>query len=505
MGKQKVLKLNEYRKKERTAPGFEPLDDGDGRDRFHAPLGQLKTFLRERKWLLLALFLMAVICLLPTPHGLTVQGKYALGLWAFVIVCFLTEAVPLPMTAMIIGSYQVFAGIASFREAPRTFMDDAVVFIMGVLMMGAMLMKYNIHNRVALFMLKLCGTRIERVILGIVAFCAISAGFITEHAAVMIMLPIGVGIVSLSGGYKKVPNLAKLIMLSISYGVIIGGVSAPSGGARNALMLGLLNSLGINVGYGQWMLMVMPFTLIMIPIVTYWLLNLFSPEISDLAGAIQAIREEMEADGPMTNQARMALAIFLAVVVGWILAGHRLGVGNIAMVGILLAAVLRLIDWSYLQQKTQWGVVLLYAGAISMGKMLITTGAASWLAGQLLRLAAAAEVTEGVSLLAVTAVITALVTNTMADGPTVAVLGPIFLKVAELSQTSPLVIGVATSLASAFAYLLVIATPANAIVYGPGFLQAQDFLKAGGVLFLISLVLTVTFLGGFWWHVLGVW
>jgi sodium-dependent dicarboxylate transporter 2/3/5 len=505
MGKQKVFKLNEYRKKERTVAGLEPLDNGDRGTRFHAPLNKVKAFLKERKWLLLALLLMVLICLLPTPRGLTVQGKYALGLWAFVVMCFLTEAVPLPMTAMLIGCYQVFTGIASFREVPRTFMDDAVIFIMGVLMMGAMLMKYNIHNRVALFMLKLCGARIERVILGIVAFCAISAGFITEHAAVMIMLPIGVGIVSLSGGYKKVPNLAKLIMLSIAYGVMIGSVSAPSGGARNALMLGLLSSLGINIGYGQWMLLVMPFTLIMIPIVSYWLLNLFSPEITDLSGTVQAIREEMEADGPMTSQARMALAIFLAVVVSWIFASQRFGVGNIAMVGILLAAVLRLIDWSYLQQKTQWGVVLLYAGAISMGKMLIATGAASWLAGQFLHLAAVAEVTEGISLLAVTATVTALVTNTMADGPTVAVLGPIFLKVAELSRTSPLVIGVATSLASAFSYLLVIATPANAIVYGPGFLRAQDFLKAGGVLFLISLVLTVAFLGSFWWRVLGVW
>ncbi|MGB9826305.1 MAG: SLC13 family permease, partial [Desulfofundulus sp.] len=403
------------------------------------------------------------------------------------------------------GCYQVFTGIAGFRDVPGTFMDDAVIFIMGVLMMGAMLMKYNIHNRVALFVLKLCGTRIERVILGIVTFCALSAGFLTEHAAVMIMLPIGVGLVSLSGGYKKVPNLAKLIMLSIAYGVMIGSVSAPSGGARNALMLGFLSSLGIDVGYGQWMVMVLPFTLLMIPIVSYWLLNLFPPEIKDLAGAIRAIREEMEADGPMTSRAWMALAIFLAVVAGWIVASRRYGVGNIAMAGMLLAAVLRLTDWSYLQQKTQWGVVLLYAGAISMGKMLITTGAASWLAGQILHLAAAAEVTEGVPLLAVTATVTALVTNTMADGPTVAVLGPIFLKVAELSRTSLVAIGVGTSLASAFSYLLVIATPANAIVYGPGFLRAHDFLKAGAVLFLISLVLTAVFLGGFWWHVLGVW
>lgn len=504
MGKRKIFNLDDYRKRD-AAAGPDQQGKRRGKLSFYVFPGSIRGLLKERKWLLLALLVMALICLLPAPRGLTVEGKYALGLWVFVIICFLTEAIPLPATAIIIGCYQVFTGLAGFRDAPRAFMDDAVIFIMGVLMMGAMLMKYNIHNRVALFVLKLCGTRIERVILGIVAFCAFSAGFITEHAAVMIMLPIGVGIVSLSGGYKKVPNLAKLVMLSIAYGVMIGSVAAPSGGARNALMLGLLSSLNINIGYGQWMLMVMPFTLVMIPVVSYWLLNLFTPEVKDLSGIVQAIREEMEASGPLTVQARLALAIFLAVVVGWIFASHRYGVGTIAMTGILLAVVLHLVDWSYLQQKTQWGVVLLYAGAISMGKTLISTGAASWLAGQFLHLAEVAEVSQGLSLLAVTATVTALVTNTMADGPTVAALGPIFLKVAELSRTSPLVIGVSTSLASAFSYLLIIATPANAIVYGPGYLEARDFLKAGGVLFLVSLLLTVTLLGNFWWRILGLW
>ncbi|MBE3587350.1 MAG: DASS family sodium-coupled anion symporter [Thermoanaerobacteraceae bacterium] len=494
--RRKVLDLSRYREKGKALPG-RPAGQERGK--------RLPGILGEHRWLLLALLLVAAIDLMPTPPGLSVAGKYALGLWAFVVVCFLTEALPLPMTALFIGSYQIFTGIGTFHEVPRTFMDDAVIFIMGVLMTGAMLIKYNIHNRVTLYMLRLSGPRIERIVLGMVAFCAFGAAFITEHAAVVIMLPVGVGLVSLCGGYQKVPNLARLLMLAISYGVIIGGVASPSGGARNALMIGLLNSLGLNVGYGQWMLMAAPFTLIMIPVVTYWLLSLYPPEISDLTRAVGSIQKEMEAAGPMTGRARAMLAIFLAVLAGWLFLGHRFGVGNIAMAGVILAAVFRLVDWSYLQSKTQWGVVLLYAGAISMGRMLISTGAAAWLAGQLLHLAAAAEMTEGLHLLAVTATITALVTNTMADGPTVAVLGPVFLKVAELSHISPVATGVATSLAAAFSFLLVIATPANAIVYGPGFLRPVDFLKAGGVLFLLSLVLLIALLANLWWRAIGIW
>jgi len=501
--KNRIFDLQHYKNKDKhtgfqlPGPGGPPGNGGFTR--------QLGDFFKDSRWLLLGIIIFAVIVSMPTPEGLSNEGKYAIGLWIFIVICFLTEAVPLPVTAMIIGTYQVAMGIHSFQEVPRTFMDDAVIFIMGVLMLGALLVKYNIHNKVALHMLKISGTRIDRVVLGMVAFCALSAAFITEHATVTIMFPIGVGIVSLSGGIKKVPRLGKLMMLTIAYGVIIGGMATPSGGARNALMLSFLSGIGIHVSYGQWMLMALPLTLILIPIVTYWLLKLFKPEVDDLKEVLERIQQELNADGPMTNQAKMALAIFLGVVMGWVLLSRQFGVGNIAMLGVIMAVILKLVDWNYLQQKTQWGVVVLYAGAISMGKMLVYTGAAAWLAQKILYAATAFEVTKGLPLLAATTTITAFVTNTMADGPAVAMLGPVFIKVAELAGTSPLAIGVATSLGAAFSYLLVIATPANAIVYGPGFLKASDFLKAGSILFIISLVLSIIGLAGLWWLAIGIW
>ncbi|MFZ5651494.1 MAG: SLC13 family permease [Bacillota bacterium] len=504
MSERKVYDIDAFRKREQQVV-YVQAPEGNGKESSGGPRKKIYNFILEKKWLILAVALAATICLMPTPEGLSDNGKYALGLWVFVIVCFITEALPLPMTAMIIGSYQIMLDIGNFQDVPRSFMDDAVIFIMGVLMMGSVLVKYNIHNKIALYMLKLSGTRIERVVLGIVAFCALSAGFITEHATVTIMLPIGVGIVSLSGGVRKVPRLAKLLMLAISYGVIIGGVASPSGGARNALMLSFLSNFGINISYGKWMLMAMPFTLIMIPLVTVWLLKIYKPEIEDLEKVMETIKDEMESDGPMSSQAKIALSIFLTVLASWVLFSQKLGVGNIVMIGIVLAAVLGVVDWSYLQKKTQWGVVVLYAGAISMGKMLMSTGAATWLAKKLLAVASTFGVTDGLPLLAVITTITALTTNTMADGPTVAVLGPIFLKVAEMSNTSLYAIGVATSLGSAFSYLLVIATPANAIVYGSGFLRGNDFLKAGAPLFLFSILCTVMVLAFIWWREIGIW
>lgn len=467
--------------------------------------GFLAQFLRERKWFLLAAAATVAICLMPTPQGLTVEGKYVIGLMAFVVICFFTEAIPLPAVALIIGSYQVLMGITTFKDAPKTFMDDAVLFIMGALMIGSVLVKYNIHNKIALAILNVAGTKVNRIVLGIITFCAFCAGFISEHATATIMLPVGMGIVALSGGINKVPRLGKLLMLSIAYGCIIGGLASPSGGARNALMIGFLHNYGISVSYGQWIIMCMPFTLIMIPVVAFWLTKLFKPEITDLSEAVEAIKREMASAGPMTAQGKMALGLFIAVLFFWITQSEHLGLGNIAIMGAIVAMILGLVDWKYLQQQTQWGVVLLYAGAISLGSMLANTGAALWLAQKFLSFTSSIGIESGLPLMAATTTITALTTNTMADGPTVAVLGPILLKVAELANTSPQAVGIGCSVGSAFAYLLIIGTPANAIVYGPGYLKASDYLKAGSVLFILSLFLVVVGLGGFWWKILGVW
>lgn len=463
------------------------------------------NFIKERKAFLVAVAAATAIILMPTPEGLSPEGKYALGLMAFVVVCFFTEAIPLPAVALVIGSFQVLAGITGFRQVPQTFMADAVAFIMGALMIGAVLVKHGIHNRIALFILRLSGTNVTRVTFGIVTFCALSAGFVSEHATATIMLPVGMGIVGLSGGIDKVPRLGKMLMLAIAYGCVIGGLASPSGGARNAIMIGFLQQYDVTISYAKWVMMAMPFTFIMIPIVVLWLNKLFKPEVKDLSQAVEKIKKDMAKEGGLTTEGKMALGLFLVVLFLWITQSHHIGLGNIAVMGAIVALVLGLVDWKFIEQQTQWGVVILYAGAISMGGMLEKTGAALWLAQKLLAGAGFLGITKGLPLIGITSAITSVTTNMMADGPTVAVLGPILLKTAELSGTSPVALGVATSLAAAFAFVLIIGTPANAIVYGPGYLKAIDYLKAGSVLFLISLLILVFVIVGFYWNILGIW
>lgn len=468
--------------------------------------------LRQRKWFFIAVGVMIAVILMPTPSGLSAEGKYMLALLVVVIICFFTEAIPLPAVALFIGVYQIVMGITEFKDLPATFMEDAVFFIMGALMIGAVLVRYGVHNRIALFILKLSGTKVQWVVAGIITTCALAAGFISEHAVATIMLPVGIGIVALSGGISKVPSLGKLLMLAIAYGCQIGGLASPSGGARNAIMIGFLSNPemtgtteSLAPSYGKWMLMAMPFTLIMIPVTTFLLLKFFKPEVHDVREAVESIKSEMAAKGRVKFSEGLVIGIFLLTLALWITLSEKWGLGGIAIMIAVLFMIMGLSDWKFIEKRTQWGVVLLYGGAISMGAALGKTGAAAWIADIFLNQLDKIGVTAGMPLVGATSLLTVVSTNLMADGPAVALLGPIHLEMATLSQTSPLVVGITTSLSSAFAYMLIIGTPANAIVYGSGFLKSKDYLKAGWVMAVLSLFMVILVLAGFWWKLLGIW
>lgn len=465
----------------------------------------IKLILRERSYFLIGVIACAAICLAPTPLGLSVQGKYAVGLLVLVIIFFLTEAIPLPAVALVIGSYQIFFGITPFRDVPMTYMHDAVFFIMGSLMIATVLIKYRIHNRVALIILSRFGAHINRVVLGIVVTCAITAAFISDHAIAAIMLPVGIAFVAASGGIKKVPQLGKLIMISIAYGCAIGGLATPSGGARNVIMMGYLKEFfQVEIGYGEWMVYGFPLTFVMIPITTFLLLKIFKPEVSDLSPAAESLRGELKEMGPMRGKEWTVLGLFVLTVVFWITLSKKIGLGHIAAFSAVVYLVSGLASWEDYQKNVNWGVVLLYAGAISLGKCLETTGAAIWLAQKFLGLAGTLfGVKSGLPLIACTSTFTTFMTNTMADGPTIAVIGPIILNVGKLAGINPILIGLSCAMSAAFAYLLIIGTPPNAIVYGSGYLKPKDFIKAGWALSLISIFLLVVVIVGFYWKLLG--
>jgi solute carrier family 13 (sodium-dependent dicarboxylate transporter), member 2/3/5 len=172
--------------------------------------------------------------------------------------------------------------------------------------------------------------------------------------------------------------------------------------------------------------------------------------------------------------------------------------GVTALIGVLLFLVAGVVRWEDLNNTVNWGTILIYEGAISLGIIMKTTGVAEWIAGSFLSWMKPLGIDHGFPLLAAISLMTLLLASFMSSGATVGMLGPITLQIASLSGTSILAAGFITVISSSFVYLTSVASPACNIMYGSGYLKRTDFLKAGWKLALVSFVILLLISGGYW-------
>ncbi len=454
----------------------------------------------QRRWFIVAMLLGALLLVLPTPDGLSWAGHKVLVMSLVATLMFVTEPVPLPSVAlMIIVAEVVLLGIDSTTVA-HSLMTDSVLFIMGSLMLAVAVVKQRLDKRIALAIVRVTGTNALWISFGITAVCGVLASFIGEHTVAAMMLPVGVTLISLtSNDPKKVKNLAALLLLSISYGCAIAGIGTPSGGARNAIMIGYWKDFLYDptnpetqryiMDYLTWMIYAYPMFLVQLPIVTLMLFWTFKPEYRDLSRAVARLRTQVMMDGPLGGAGWLSIFLFLATIVMWIGFSESLGLGIVAIGGAIAFLVAGLVRWEDINSGVNWGVVLLYAASISLGVQMKDSGAAEWVAKSFLAMLSPLGADHGFGLYAAIAVLTTLVTNTMTAGAAVAVLGPVVLDTATASGDDPLAIGFITAISSAFAYITAAAHPAFTIIYASGYLKSSDFLRSGIRMTVMSLVL----------------
>ncbi len=468
----------------------------------------------EKRWFIIALAVGFFLLSIPTPEGLTREGMIILTMSIMATILFVTEPIPLPTVALLIIVGQVILlGIESNAVA-RSLMTDSVLFIMGSLMLAVALIHQKLDQRIAWLIVRMTGTKTSRICFGISVVSGLLASFIGEHTVAAMMLPVGITLITLtSKDRKKVRNLAAVILFSISYGASVAGIGTPSGGARNAIMIGYWkeffydptnpDSYRFLIDYVKWMAFAYPMFLIQLPLVTWILLHTFKPEYHDLTRPVAKLRRQVEMLGPMSISNYVAISLFILVLIGWIFFSGELGMGIIAIMGAAAFLVAGQVQWEDVNSGVNWGVVLLYAAAISLGVQMKDTGAAQWVAEGFMGGLATVGVQTGLGLWAAVSVLTTFVTNTMSNGAAVAVLGPITLNMATVANESPIVIGFITSISSAFAYLTVVGTPASTIVYAAGYLSPKDFLKAGWRMVIVSTALLMI-VAQFYWPLLGV-
>ncbi len=438
--------------------------------------------------------------------ALAVHIKLTMALLATCVVFFATEAVPMPAVALLIGLVQLFFGITSPSLLAKTYAHDAVWFIAGSLALGATLVKYGLDKRVGMLVVNLAGTKTRSIVVGILLGTAIPTAFVGEHAVAAMYVPIALALYTLTNKSTPSPTLGTLLMVSIAVGCMIGGPMSPTGGARNALMIGFLGNMGIDISFMGWLSMGFMYTIVMSIVMAFLLPFLFKPEVEDLSEAVGLLKKDLEKHGAMTSQQKLVAGIMALVVFLWItdksivkdLLGFSLGLGGIAISGAVLYMLFGLTSWKDYEDKVSWGVIVLYAGCISLGIVFKNTGASSWFADQIMNLVAPLGLDSGIGLVILMCVIGAVLTNLMSAGATVAVIGPVVLDMAISSGTNPLLVGVGLAISTSMAYWLVIGTPASSIVYASGQLQSKDFIRMatlGWPAALIALSLIIIL----WW------
>ena len=484
------------------------------------------------KWLAIGIILFIIVgFIMPTPASMTAKAealftdldtativqkathiKIIIALLSACVVFFATEAVPMPAVALIIGLVQLFFGITPSSRIVSTYAHVAVWFIAGSLAIGATLVKYGLDKRIGMLMVNLSGTKTRKIVLGILLGTAIPSAFINEASIAPMYIPIAFALYSLTHKRIPAPRLGKLLMMSIVIGCMIGAPMSPTGGARNAIMIGFLSNIGIEVSFLQWITMGVFYTVIMSAMMALVLPLLFRPEVNDLSHAVATLKQDLKKHGKMTYQQWLVAAIMMLVIFLWItdksitrqLLGFSLGLGGVAITGAVLYMLLGLTSWRDYERNVSWGVIILYAGAISLGTVFKSSGAAGWLADSIIALMAPLGINSGIALILLIVLIGAGITNLMSAGATVAVLGPVVLDMAQSSGTNPLLVGVALAISTSLAFWLVIGTPASSIVFSHGQLEAKDFIRMASISWPSALIVMVAMITLYWVIVLRI-
>ncbi len=449
----------------------------------------------------------------PVPEGLSPEGWRVLVMTVGATILFITEPIPLPAVALLIILGQVFLLKLDSTVVAKSLMKDSVLFIMGSLMLAVALVKQKLDKRLALLIVRVTGSNTYRIAFGISVFSGILASFIGEHTVAAMMLPVALSLLQLAtDDPEKRRALAVLFLFSISYACAMAGIGTPSGGARNAIMIDYLRDFfyaaddpatyEYKVSYLKWMIYAYPVFLIQLPLMHIILRYTFKTDIADLGPAVEKLKEQVGKEGAMEGRHYVAILLFVLTLIGWVGFSSEYGMGTIAILGAVMFLITGLVRWQDLNSGVNWGVVWLYAAAISLGVQMRDTGGAAWVAGIFMDALEPVGLDSGLGLLAAVMVLTTFITNTMSNGAAVAVLGPIVLSIAVGSGTNPLAVGMVTAVSSAFAYFTVIGTPASTIVYSSGYLRSSDFMKVGWRMGIMSFII-LALASKYYWPLVG--
>ncbi|MCK4365744.1 MAG: DASS family sodium-coupled anion symporter [Thermoplasmatales archaeon] len=469
----------------------------------------LKNKLKIRKnrdifFIILAFSIVAIFYLAPTPEGLTHNGQVMIGILIMAAILWITEPIPLAVTGLLIMIMQPLLHVLTPGEVFSSFGNQAVFFLIGAFILAGAVEKHGLHRRIALMFLSRFEKSPRFFTLGIMISCAFLSFVMPEHGVAALFLPIVISILIAMKIVPKQSNFGKISMLCVAYGCSIGSLGTLIGGARNPLTIGVLSDLNppINVTFVDWMMYSMPVVFIALPLVWFVLQFAFPIEIKDISAAKKEIKNQVAVAGKIKKNELLVLLILIITILLWILfSSHEyFGLAVIAVFGSILLFLTGSVTWSDIEKRVPWGIILLYGGAITLGIGIQETGAGKWIADVVFNVAGF----NPYVMILVMIIITILLTEVMSNIGAVAILLPIGIALAPELGISPLLASMVIALSGGLAFMLVIATPGNAITYSSGYYSTKDLFKAGSIANILCIVIIFVVATTYWMGVLGI-
>ncbi|MBW2394275.1 MAG: DASS family sodium-coupled anion symporter [Deltaproteobacteria bacterium] len=467
-----------------------------------------------------------VAMLLPATDGAATSGAELLssgaritaGLAAWMAIWWMTEAIPLYATALLPLAVLPLAGARTLRETASPYAHELIFLFMGGFVLALAMQRWKLDRRIALSVLQRVGPRPGRVVAGFMGLTALFSMWVSNTATAVMMLPIAVSVIALLG--EPAPDasetnrlapeapegaaFASALLLGIAYAASIGGVGTLIGTPPNLFMASFASQeLGIEIGFARWMAVGLPLVAIFLPI-TWWLLTriAFPIRVRHIPGGEASFRKAALALGPMQRAEWLTFGVFLCAAMAWMtrpwlsaieIGGARPLVGlsdpGIAIVAALALFILpagrdqgAVMNWDTAVQLP-WGLLLLFGGGLSLAAALQAHGIGAFLGEQVRALA------DVPAWLLVLSVVTGMIflTEITSNTATAATLVPILAGIAPGLGVEPLVLVVPATVAASCAFMLPVATPPNAVVFGSGRVQIGDMLRAGLWLNLIGI------------------
>jgi sodium-dependent dicarboxylate transporter 2/3/5 len=468
--------------------------------------------MRRRLGLFLAPALFIVFLLLPLP-GLSVQGHRLAAICITVITLWITEAIPLPATALLGPALAVLIGVAPAREVFAPFADPLIFVFIGTFILAQAIFAHRLNERIAYGVLswKIIGARPVRLLLAYGGIAAFVSMWISNTASTAMLLPLGLSLLTFMESVANIrKTYATVFMLITAYGASMGGMATPVGTPPNLITIGMIERfLQVRISFVQWMMMALPVSVVLMAFVFIYLNRVGWAGVRSVPGADKIIADRKRDLGPWTRGEKNVAIAFLATIALWVIPGltpllfgpaHPITTRVVALVpesvgaliGALLLFVMPLsrsrrstITWED-AAKIDWGTILLFGGGLALGELVLKTKLADAVGLGIVELLPVSSI---VALTYAAALFGIVISETMSNTAATNIAIPIVISIAQAAGVNPIIPAMSASLAASMGMMLPVSTPPNAIVYASGRVPITKMARHGVLLDIVSVIL----------------